>query len=431
MAQKTYAVNVQMGGNQTLGFRLENLAVAPGSPYGAGHAFYNTALGAPQFYDGALWRNPFARGDHTGTQLAATISNLTATVQAFSLSTFAAPTANLSFGGFKGVNQAAPTAAGDSATYDWTLSRPLNAFAVPTGPVAFNNQKLTGLGTATVAGDAADFSFVRGTRLDQFAAPTAPVGFGNQKITGVGTPTTTGDAATYEWVVGQIQTSAAGIASRPPVRAVATSNIATLSGTVTVDGVALVAGDRLLLPFQTTATQNGPYVIAAGAWTRGLDADQANELVAGATWLVTEGTVNAGTQWRQATSGAVTVGTTPISIVQFSVGASYTATNGVQLITGNFSVKLPAASGLVADATGLYLDTTVVGRKASGTIGDGTATSFVVTHNLGTQDILVAVRLLSSQSSVEVDWSATSNTTATIAFATPPAANAYRVTIMG
>lgn len=350
MAAKQYLSGIDAVGVQILHVRLENLAAAPGSPYGGGHIFYDTSLGAFRFYDGAVWRNPLARGDHTGTQLSSTISDFV--------------------------------------------------------------------------------SAVRTNRLDQFAAPTAAVAFGNQRITGLGTPTTAGDAAEYSWVIGQISSAAAGIVSRPAVRAVATANI-TLSATQTIDGVALAAGDRVLVTAQTTASGNGVYLVAAGAWTRATAEDQASEMMAGAMWLVTEGTAYAGTQWRQATTGAITLGTTALSIVQFSAGGGYTASNGIQLVTSNFSLKLPSSSGLVADTTGVYLDTAIAVRKFAATIGDGAATSYAVTHSLGTKDITLSVRAVATDTAVEVDWTATSTSVATIAFATAPAAGAYRVVVHG
>jgi phage-related tail fiber protein len=57
-----------------------------------------------------------------------------------------------------------------------------------------------------------------------------------------------------------------GLEPKQSVRAASTANIATLSGPMTLDGVALVAGDRVLVKDQTTAGQNGIYVVAAGAW---------------------------------------------------------------------------------------------------------------------------------------------------------------------
>ena len=337
-------------GISLLGLRLENLGADPSSPYGSGHAYFSTVLNAPRIYDGAVWRNPFARGDHSGTQTAATISDLPAVVKGYS--------------------------------------------------------------------------------LDMFAPPVADVNYNNRRLTGLADPASAQDAATQNYVLAKVHDAAAGITSRPPVRAVATANI-TLSGTQTIDGVVLAAGDSVLATAQTTATGNGVYTVAAGAWSRRIAEDEASEMTAGATWLVTEGTANSGTQWRQATVGNVVLGTTSLSILQFATGGGYTAGNGLNLASGQFSVKLPASSGLLVDATGLRLDS--VGRlvKFAVTIGDGSTTAITVTHNLNTKDITLSVQAVSDGSSVFVDWRAATVNTAILTFAAAPATGAYRVTVVG
>lgn len=86
----------------------------------------------------------------------------------------------------------------------------------------------------------------------------------------------------------------------------------TLSGTQTIDGVALVAGDRILAKNQTTSANNGIYVVAAGAWTRATDADTSGEL-AGAIVRVQQGTTNGGRRYTTSFKGTDTLGTTAMS----------------------------------------------------------------------------------------------------------------------
>jgi hypothetical protein len=81
---------------------------------------------------------------------------------------------------------------------------------------------------------------------------------------------------------------------------------------LTIDGVTLSAGDRVLLKDQTTASQNGIYVADAAAWTRATDADAAGELL-GATVTVSEGATNITARFVQITTGTITVGTTAIN----------------------------------------------------------------------------------------------------------------------
>ncbi len=97
---------------------------------------------------------------------------------------------------------------------------------------------------------------------------------------------------------------------KQPVLAATTANI-TLSGTQTVDGVALTAGNRVLVKDQTTTSQNGIYVVAAGAWTRALDADTSQKLVA-AIVPVLSGTVNVSETFKCSFITSDTLGTSPV-----------------------------------------------------------------------------------------------------------------------
>jgi phage-related tail fiber protein len=129
-------------------------------------------------------------------------------------------------------------------------------------------------------------------------------------------PSAANDAATKSYV----DNLAAGLAWKPVVRAATTANV-TLSGTQTIDGVALVASDRVLVKDQSTASGNGIYVVAAGAWVRATDADSAAELV-NATVLVSEGTTNADKAWTQTVNAPITVGTTGLTFAQFGGGGA-------------------------------------------------------------------------------------------------------------
>src|SRR4051794_5043596 len=82
----------------------------------------------------------------------------------------------------------------------------------------------------------------------------------------------------------------ANLAIKTPVRFATTANI-TLSGEQTIDGVAVVANDRVLVKNQTDATQNGIYLASTGNWTRATDFDSAREAVKGTLVYVNEGTV--------------------------------------------------------------------------------------------------------------------------------------------
>lgn len=113
--------------------------------------------------------------------------------------------------------------------------------------------------------------------------------------------------ASQSYVQGELQK----LDAKQSVRAATVANI-TLSGAQTIDGVTLTVGDRVLVKDQTTAAQNGIYLVAAQSWTRATDADNGTKLSSGARVAVEEGTVNAGKVWYLATAGAIAVGTTAL-----------------------------------------------------------------------------------------------------------------------
>ncbi|MBO9679575.1 MAG: head decoration protein [Acidovorax sp.] len=221
------------------------------------------------------------------------------------------------------------------------------------------------------------------------------------------------DAASPQDAVTKAQLDAAvqGWKWKEPVRAATTANI-TLSGAQTIDGVSAVAGDRVLVKNQSTGSANGIYLVAAGAWSRAADFDAASELV-GATVFVSEGTANGNTTWNMTTDGPITIGTTALVWTQTNGGTSYTAGNGINISAGVISV-----------------DPTVTARKASATIGDGSATTITMTHNLNTQDVSVSVKEVSSNAGVLADWVANGVNTVQLTFAVAPSSGQYRVTVI-
>ncbi|MDD0969732.1 phage tail protein [Pseudomonas aphyarum] len=86
-----------------------------------------------------------------------------------------------------------------------------------------------------------------------------------------------------------------------------------LSGLQTIDGVALVPGDRVLVPFQAAAKDNGIYVVAAGAWVRSADADLSAEVAASMLVPVEDGAVNGDSLWQLVTNGPIVLGTTALT----------------------------------------------------------------------------------------------------------------------
>ncbi|KQO23502.1 hypothetical protein [Acidovorax sp. Leaf78] len=228
------------------------------------------------------------------------------------------------------------------------------------------------------------------------------------KIVNMGDGTSPQDAVTKA----QLDAAVQGWKWKEPVRAATTANI-TLSGAQTIDGVSVIAGDRVLVKSQSAGSANGIYVAAAGAWSRAADFDAASEVV-GAAVFVSEGTANGNSQWNMTTDGPVTIGTTALVWAQVGGGTSYTAGNGIGISGGVISV-----------------DAAVVTRKYAANVGDGSATTITVTHNLNTLDVTVTVREVSGGAQVLVDNVANGVNTVQLTFGTAPSSGQYRAIVQG
>lgn len=168
-------------------------------------------------------------------------------------------------------------------------------------------------------------------------------------------PTAALGAATKQYV----DNMATGLDFKQSVRVIATSNI-TLSGLATpVDGVTLVNGDRVLVAGQTTASANGIYVAAAGAWARSADANISAEVTAGMFCFVEEGTTYADSGWVLATNGPITVGTTALTFTQFNGLAQVTAGTGLDKLGNTISIKSTAVTAGSYGSTSKTLTLTV------------------------------------------------------------------------
>jgi len=204
---------------------------------------------------------------------------------------------------------------------------------------------------------------VRTSRLDQMAAPTASLSVNSQKITNLATPTSDTDAATKAYV----DASRSGLDVKASVRAATTANI-TLSGTQTIDGVAVIAGDRVLVKDQSTASANGIYVVAASTWSRSTDADTDAEVHAGMFTFVEEGTVNADSGWVLSTNNPIVVGSTSLTFAQFSGAGQITAGAGLTK-TGNTIDAVGTSNRITVNADSIDIASTYVGQTSITTLG--------------------------------------------------------------
>ena len=168
---------------------------------------------------------------------------------------------------------------------------------------------------------------------------------------------------------------AQGLDIKDSVVASTTGNI-TLSGTQTVDGIALVAGDRCLVKDQTAAADNGIYVVSASAWARSTDMSTWAQ-VPGAFTFIETGTTLADTGWVCTSNAGGTIGVTAINFTQFSGGTSYTAGTGLTLTGSVFSLTNPVAINLGGTAG---TSTPIAGAVPYGT---GTAYAFTAAGTTG------------------------------------------------
>lgn len=134
-----------------------------------------------------------------------------------------------------------------------------------------------------------------------------------------------------------------------PVKAATTANI-TLSGEQTIDGIACVTGDRVLVKDQTTGANNGIYVVDTGAWSRAPDFDGSYDIVSGSLIRVNQGSTNSAALFAVSTADPITIGTTSLSFsrtnVNFVTRSSSTASAGQTVI--NVGATFPLSSNGIA-----------------------------------------------------------------------------------
>lgn len=185
----------------------------------------------------------------------------------------------------------------------------------------------------------------------------------------VATPTADGHAATKAYV----DAARSGLDVKQSVRAATTGpvNLANqLEAGDTLDtSVTLAEGDRVLVKDQSTASENGIYVVqATGAAVRATDADSSAEVTTGMFTFVSEGQANADSGWVLTTNDAITLGTTGLTFVQFSGAGQINAGNGLTK-TGNTIDAVGTASRITVNADSIDIHADYVGQTSITTLG--------------------------------------------------------------
>lgn len=217
---------------------------------------------------------------------------------------------------------------------------------------------------------------------------TGTVDVSSAKITNVGTPTSSTDAATK----GYVDSTAQGLDVKESVRAATTGNISLDNTTTTIDGVSLANGNRVLVKDQSTASENGIYIVStSGSWSRAADADNTpgSEVTSGMFTFVEEGTVNADSGWVLTTNDPITLGSTNLSFSQFSGAGQITAGDGLSKSGNTLSVNVAANGGIEIVADNLQLKSGVAGAGLTYTTGviDVVGTADRITVNADSIDI--------------------------------------------
>jgi hypothetical protein len=478
---RKFLVGIDLNKNELQNAVIQNLGTAPGTPL-AGQIYFDTVDNELYYYTGTAWESTQANAQVTygllaGRPAAGEAGRLYYATDNYLLyfddgstwtqiNNFGSITAQTTYGASSGNGTSTNFARADHThgtppltnTTPQALAIGANG-AVGTGsaparedhvhemPDFGNVSAQTTFGASSGNGSSADVAradHTHGTpahdnaahgsiNLSALAVPTQNVPFATYKITGLGNPTDDQDAATKYYVDQAVQgltwkvaANLLSVVNAPLTGSTGTLNIDTYGALTSAD-----AGYRIVLTNQTTDADNGIYVYADNGTnytlTRSTDGNPYTELI-GATIYIQEGTTKAGTSWSQ--SNHYLTSFADQEWVQIAGVGIYTAGDGIA-ITDNV-IAADAGTGITVNGTGINIDTSVVVTKYAANVGDGTNTSYTITHNLGTKDVIVSVYDNSSPyAEVICDVQHTSTTAITLLFSVAPTSNQYRVVVHG
>jgi hypothetical protein len=463
---RQFLTGLNLNKNELLNARIQNLANDPSSPV-LGQIYFNTGANEMRVYNGTTFE---AVGLNGVTADAAEINILDgATLTTTELNYVDGVTS-----GIQGqLDAKAPI---NNPVFTGTVS--LVTDLVFEGATA-NDFETTVTATDPTADrtitlpDATGTVILSTNTVNSLTAPSSSFSMNSQKIVSLADPVDPQDAATKAYV----DAARSGLDVKASVRAATTAEI-TLSGEQTIDGVSVVAGNRVLVKNQGTGSENGIYVASASGWSRADDANSSAEVTAGMFTFVSEGTANSDSGWVLTTNDTITLGTTALVFAQFSGAGQITAGAGLTK-TGNTIDAVGTADRITVNADSIDIASTYAGQSTIATVGTittgtwqatdvgvahgGTGASdaagaktnlgfmtrvaanntllvpssgivtWAVTHSLGTKDITVQIYDLANDTDVEVDVVRTSTSVVTLSWVASAnvAADSYRVVIVG
>jgi hypothetical protein len=397
---KRFLTSIDLSKNQILNVALQNLATAPSAPV-AGQIYFNTADVAIYFWDGTQWVN--ISGD---------ITSVIAGLGLVGGGTGGAVTLDVNV---------------DNATLEIDNTSDtvrVKDLGISTGKIA--NDAIT---TVKIAANAVTLN-----KIQQIAALKllANVTNGTANITEVDIKTSIDGTAAHtnlpttlavkNYVDGLIVnlgnleggwSAAGGIFPTGSGSGTRSGDYWYITTGGTIDGEVFNVGDVII------ANKDNASTTSKADWIRlESNRDQASTTVLGLVTIATQTEVNTGTDTQKVVTPATLAGRTATEarsgIAEIATQAEVNAGTDDERIVTPLKLKT-------------FLDANVGGYAAN--VGNGTNTSFAVTHSLNTRDVSVSIYDNATLEEVFTDVVLTSTTVVTVIFATAPTTNAYRVVI--